>query len=210
MQRDFEKVPVDSRAQLCRWLVRHHTQTDSVWLNVWKKPDPRYIPYDQIVEEALCFGWVDSLPGKLDATRSMLLLSSRRSKSAWSQVNKLRAERMIAARLMTKSGLQRIEEAKRDGLWDKLNSVEALVVPPDLKAAFAQHPYAARHWEAFPRSLKRGILEWIEQAKQPETRARRIDETGTLAGRNERANQWRSKRRWLSWRQIVHALCRAH
>jgi uncharacterized protein YdeI (YjbR/CyaY-like superfamily) len=193
MQRDFEKVPVDSRAQLRRWLVRHHEQTDSVWLIIWKKPDRRYISYDHLVEEVLCFGRIDSLPRKLDAARSMLLLSPRRSKSAWSKTNKLRAERMIAAGLMTKSGPQRIEEAKRDGLWDKLNSVEAFIVPPDLKAAFARHPDAARHWEAFPRSAKRGILEWIEQAKRPETRTRRIDETATRAGRNERANQWRNK-----------------
>lgn len=158
---------------------------------VWKKGDPRHVPYGDIVEEALCFGWVDNLPRKLDAERSMLLVSPRRTGSAWSKLNKDRAERMIAAGLMTSAGLGRIAQAKKDGLWSKLDGVDALDVPDDLASAFKAHGMAAENWEGFPRSVRRGILEWIAQARRPETRARRISETASKAALNKRANQWR-------------------
>lgn len=185
------RVEIHSRAGWRRWLRKHHRQADSIWLVIWKKGDPRHVSYGDIVEEALCFGWVDSLPRKLDAQRSMLLLSPRRTGSTWSKLNKDRAERLISAGLMTPAGLARIEDAKRDGLWSKLESVDALKVPADLAAAFRCHKPAAKYWETFPRSTRRGILEWIAQAKRPETRARRVLETATRAARNERANQWR-------------------
>jgi len=92
---------------------------------------------------------------------------------------------------MTPAGLSRIEEAKKNGLWSRLDGVDALEVPADLAAALKAHKPAAANWEAFPRSVKRGILEWILQAKRPETRARRVAETAVRASRNERANQWR-------------------
>jgi len=84
MAATFEQIEISSRADLRRWLEENHTQAQSVWLVTWKKGDPRYLPYGEIVEEALCFGWVDSLPRKLDAARSMLLLSPRRAGSGWS------------------------------------------------------------------------------------------------------------------------------
>lgn len=191
MKRERQTVEIESRAAWRAWLKKHHRQPDSIWLVIWKKGDPRHVPYGDIVEEALCFGWVDSLPRKLDTQRSMLLLSPRRTGSAWSKLNKARAEKMIASGRMTPSGLARIEEAKKDGLWSKLDSVDALETPADLVAAFRAHQPAAEHWEAFPRSVRRGILEWIAQAKRPETRARRVAETAVRAARNERANQWR-------------------
>jgi uncharacterized protein YdeI (YjbR/CyaY-like superfamily) len=184
-------VEIYSRAAWRGWLKKHHAQGESIWLVFWKKGDPRHVPNGDIVEEALCFGWVDSLPRKLDAQRSMLLLSPRRAGSAWSKLNKQRAEHMIAEGLMTPAGLSRIEEAKKNGLWSRLDGVDALEVPADLAAALKAHKPAAANWEAFPRSVKRGILEWILQAKRPETRARRVAETAVRASRNERANQWR-------------------
>lgn len=191
MSDDRERVEIDSRAAWRRWLKKHHAQGESIWLVFWKKGDPRHVPNGDIVEVALCFGWVDSLPRKMDAQRSMLLLSPRRAGSAWSKLNKQRAEHMIAEGLMTPAGLARIEEAKKNGLWSKLDGVDALEVPADLAAALKAHKPAAANWEAFPRSVKRGILEWILQAKRPETRARRVAETAVRASRNERANQWR-------------------
>ena len=186
-----QRVEIESRAAWRAWLKKSHGQASSIWLVTYKKGDARHVPYEAVVEEALCFGWVDSLPRKLDAARSMLLLSPRRAGSAWSRPNKLRAEKMIAAGRMTKAGLAKIVEAKRDGLWTKLDAVEALVVPKDLAAAFKAHPASRANWDAFPRSAKRGILEWIEQAKKPETRAKRVLETASKASKNERANQWR-------------------
>jgi uncharacterized protein YdeI (YjbR/CyaY-like superfamily) len=108
-----------------------------------------------------------------------------------SKVNKDRIAKLLASGLMHPAGLRKMENAKQDGSWTKLDAVEALEIPADLAAAFLQHSQSAENFTAFPRSVKRGILEWILQAKRPETRAARIHETATLAGKNERANQWR-------------------
>jgi uncharacterized protein YdeI (YjbR/CyaY-like superfamily) len=93
---------------------------------------------------------------------------------------------------MTPAGLAKIEAAKQDGSWAALDAVEDLQIPPDLAQALADRPPAQEYFEAFPRSVKRGILEWISNAKKPETRAKRIEETARLAAQNKRANQWRS------------------
>lgn len=188
---DYPQVEATSRTALRAWLSKHFAQPSSIWLVTYKKGDRRHLAYNDIVEEALCFGWIDSRPRKLDDTRSMLLLSPRRTRSAWSKANKDRAKRMIATGQMTPAGLACVDQAKRNGLWTKLDGVEALIVPKDLATAFKRHPGAAGHWKGFPRSTKRGILEWIEQAKRPETRAKRVLETASLAAVNKRANQWR-------------------
>lgn len=121
----------------------------------------------------------------------MLWLAPRQPGSGWSAVNKERVERLIAAGLMTPAGLAKIEAAKQDGSWNALDAIEALEIPPDLGAALESYPAARGYFEAFPRSVKRGILEWIANARRPETRARRIEETARLAQDNQRANQWR-------------------
>ena len=188
---DLKQVEVDSALALRQWLKRHHVGRESIWLVTWKKPDPRNIPYDAIVEEALCYGYVDSLPRKLDDQRSMLLLSPRKPKSAWSKLNKSRVEKLIAEGRMAAAGLAVVEAAKKSGSWDKLNEVETLTLPDDLASALKKNKQAAQYFEAFPRSVKRAILEWILNAKRPETRAARIAETVTKAKDNIRANQWR-------------------
>lgn len=148
--------------------------------------------YDEMVEEALAFGWVDSKPRKLDETRTMLYFAPRKAGSGWSKPNKERVERMVASGLMTAAGLAKVEAAKKDGSWSALDGVERLELPTDLIRALEANGDARANFEAFPRSAKRGILEWILNAKRPETRAKRILETATLAARNERANQWRA------------------
>ena len=122
MADDVEQVEVKNRAALRRWLTRHHTQAESIWLVSYKKSSPHYLSYDAIVEEALCFGWIDSQPRLLDADRSMLRLSPRKAKSGWSGVNKQRIERLIAAGLMAAPGLAVIEAAKRSGTWSLLDA----------------------------------------------------------------------------------------
>jgi uncharacterized protein YdeI (YjbR/CyaY-like superfamily) len=188
---DLKQVEVESAAQLRAWLKQHHAKGQSIWLVTWKKPDPRNIPYDEIVEEALCFGYVDSLPRKLDDQRSMLLLAPRKPKSSWSKLNKQRVDSLIAQGRMTPAGLAAVEAAKQSGTWDKLNEVEELVMPDDLADGLKKNKQAAQNFDAFPRSVKRAILEWILNAKKPATRAARIAETVTKAKDNIRANQWR-------------------
>ena len=190
--RDLPQVEVASRAQLRDWLAAHHATPGSVWLVTWKKYIPdRYLPYDAIVEEALCFGWIDSLPRKLDADRTMLLLSPRKPGSAWSAVNKARVERLARDGRIAPAGLAVIAAAQADGSWSFLDDVERLEVPPDLAAALAAHPRATELFAAFPPSTRRGILEWIKQARRPQTRQARIAETAALAAVNRRANQFR-------------------
>jgi uncharacterized protein YdeI (YjbR/CyaY-like superfamily) len=151
----------------------------------------KYVSYDEVVEEALCFGWIDSLPRKLDDDRTMLWFSPRKRGSRWSRLNKERVERLLAAGLMTSEGVEKIEASQRDGSWNALDSIEALDVPAGLGEALASYESAGDNFTAFPRSVKRGILEWIADAKRPETRAGREEETTRLAARNIRANQWR-------------------
>ncbi|HYN04323.1 MAG TPA: YdeI/OmpD-associated family protein [Vicinamibacteria bacterium] len=180
------------RAAWRAWLAKNHGRAEGVWLVTFKKASgkPR-IDYDASVEEALCFGWIDSKPRTLDEERSMLWFAPRKPRTGWSRPNKERVERLIADGRMAAPGLAKIEAARRDGSWSALDAIERLEIPPDLGAALARHVPARPHFEAFPRSVKRGILEWIATARKPDTRARRIEETARLAARNVRANQWR-------------------
>ncbi|QPH55562.1 YdeI/OmpD-associated family protein [Pontivivens ytuae] len=188
---DLKEVDIRSRADWRDWLLAHHQQTESIWLVRWKKHTAHHVEHDEIVEEALCWGWIDSAVRKKDDDRSLLLLSPRKPTSAWSAVNKAHVARAEAAGRMQPPGRALIEAAKANGMWNFLDDVERLEVPEDLAAAFTAHPPAAEEWEAFPRSAKRGILEWIKTAKRAETRAKRIAETATLAAKGERANQFR-------------------
>lgn len=189
---DVARVHVETREEWRAWLSQHHRTSAAVWLVSWKKHTGRpAIPYDEAVAEALAFGWVDSKPRKLDADRTMLYYTPRRSGSAWSRPNKFRVEQLEREGLMSEEGRRAVDAAKQDGSWNLLDDVEDLIIPPDLAAAFDRHPGASPAWESFPRSAKRGILEWIVQAKTRRTRDRRIEQTASLAARGERANQWR-------------------
>ncbi len=184
-----------SRTAWRQWLAQNHTQTEGVRLTSDNKATgkPR-VEYDDSVEEALCFGWIDSKVNKLEDQRSMLWFAPRKARTGWSRPNKARVERMLAAGLMQPAGLAKVEQAKADGSWNALDAVEDLERHSDLRAALASHPDASTHFEAFPRSVKRGILEWILVARRPATRAQRIAETARLANQNIRANQWSPKR----------------
>lgn len=181
-----------TRAEWRQWLKAHHELNEGVWLITYKKATgkPR-IEYDEAVEEALCFGWIDSKPNKLDDERSMLWFAPRKEGTGWSKLNKERIERLMTAGQIHPSGLAKIEAAQKDGSWNALDAIEALEIPPDLAAAFGRYPNSAENFNAFPRSVKRGILEWIAMAKRDATRAKRIEETASLAADNIRANQWR-------------------
>lgn len=186
---EFERVTVTSRKEWRAWLAANHRRTESIWLVTYKKGDGRpYLPYADIVDEALCFGWIDSRPSKLDEARTMLLLSPRRDGSAWSAVNKAKIRRLVETGRMTSAGQEKIDRAKLDGSWDRLETVDMLIIPDDLASALAATPKAAARFAAFSPSSRRGILEWILSAKRPETRQKRIAETASLAAQNIKAN----------------------
>ncbi len=191
----YERVEVRSRGEWRAWLERHQASSPGVWLVTWKRGYDGHLRYDDVVEEALAHGWVDSQPRKLDERRSQLLVTPRRPASGWSRRNKERVERLVAEGRMTPAGIAAVEAARADGAWTALDAVEDLVEPADLGEALDRSPRARGHCDAFPRSAKRAILEWIGQAKAADTRARRVEETARLAAENVRANQWRQPKR---------------
>jgi uncharacterized protein YdeI (YjbR/CyaY-like superfamily) len=181
------------RAAWRRWLERHHARPTGVWLVMDKAQGgkPR-LAYDAAVEEALCWGWIDSRTASLDDTRTMLWMAPRRAKTGWAKTNKARVKRLVAEGRMAPPGLAKVTAAKRDGSWTLLDGVEALEMPADLAKAL-ERSKGADHFEAFPRSVKKQLLEWVRSAKKPETRGRRVNEIARLAAMNIRANQWMKK-----------------
>jgi uncharacterized protein YdeI (YjbR/CyaY-like superfamily) len=143
--------------------------------------------------EALCFGWIDSKINKRDKESHYQLFSVRNPKSNWSAVNKKKIEALLKAGRMQPAGLQAVAKAKANGTWDALNEIEQGILPYDLEMALKETTPAFDYFTAFPKSVKRGILEWILNAKTVETRSRRIHETVQLAAQNKRANQYNPK-----------------
>ena len=117
MSAEYPQVEVESREELRRWLERHHETSSGIWLVTYKKSDPRYLPYEHVVEEALCFGWIDSKARRLDERRTSIVLTPRKPRSNWSGPNRERVERLLGADLMAPAGLAAIERAKDDGTW---------------------------------------------------------------------------------------------
>ena len=182
-----------SRAEWRRWLARHHERGEGVWLVMYKQAsDKAGMGYDAAVEEALCFGWIDSRKRSLDDERSLLWMAPRRPRTGWSKSNKARVERLLAAGRIAPAGLARIESAQADGSWTLLDTVESLEVPDDLARALAASKGDA-YFAKFPPGVRKQLLEWVRSAKKPETRAKRVAEIARLAAMNIRANQWMKK-----------------
>ena len=164
-------IEVKSRQDLRNWLERNYSDGQTHWLINYKKHTDHYVSYGEIVSELLCWGWVDSVSGKVDEDRSKLRISPRNPKSAWSAVNKAKVDEARAQGLMTPAGEALIDIAKSNGMWEFLDDVERLEVPADLSATLGD---LIEVWNAYPRSVKRGTLEWIKTAKRTETRQKRI------------------------------------
>ena len=172
-----ERFQPSDRAAWRAWLAANHAASSGVWATTYRRAAGKpVVSYEDLVEEALCFGWIDSRPGKLDDERTMLRFTPRKRGSAWSRYNKERVERLIANGSMAPAGLAAIESARADGSWDALNDVDQMRVPEDLAAALAGDPAASRGFKAMSDSTKKPILFWVVSAKREETRKRRIAE----------------------------------
>lgn len=187
---DAPILTVRSRAELREWLAANHATAKTLWLASYKKHHPDYLAYEPIVEELLCWGWIDSVTRALDGERSMILIAPRNPKSAWSAINKAHVERARASGAMTPAGEAKIVIAVASGQWDFLNDVDALIDPPDLTAALEQTGTSA-FWAALPKSVRRGTLEWIKTARTQVTRAARINEVTTSAANGLRPKPFR-------------------
>ncbi|WP_375434183.1 YdeI family protein [uncultured Hymenobacter sp.] len=171
-----------------QWLTEHYSSAPGIWLVYYKKASgkPR-VSYDEAVEEALCFGWIDGLARRLDDERAMLLFTPRKPRSVWSKLNKERVVKLLAAGRMLEAGLLKINAAKLDGSWDALTDSDALLIPTDLAEALQATPIAQHYFTACSPSVQKNILAWIANAKRPETRARRVQETVAFAAQNKKA-----------------------
>jgi uncharacterized protein YdeI (YjbR/CyaY-like superfamily) len=186
----FRQVEVKSRSELRQWLMDHHTkQRQSVWLITYKKDTSFYLPYADLVEEALCFGWIDSVPRKLDDQRTMHLLSPRKSNSVWSAINKERIQTLQKQGLMMPPGQRKVDEAKKNGSWSFLDDVEAMVIPNDLAVALQNNPSAQTcFYDVYTDSVRKQALQYLKMAKQINTRVQRIRKIVDLASNNQKFN----------------------
>ncbi len=181
---DEVRFQPESRAEWRAWLEANHDKASGVWLVSWRRKSGRQrtVSYEDAIEEALCFGWVDSVGGHIDDERGMLRFSPRKPGSIWARSNKERIARLEAAGLMTEAGRRVVEAARADGSWTTLDAVEDMIVPDDLAEALAARRGARAVFDAWPPSTRKIILAWLVTAKRPATRAARIEETAAAAG----------------------------
>lgn len=174
-----------------KWLAQNHLSKESVWL-IYNKANSglRTISHSEAVDEALCFGWIDSKGLSIDDVSYRVFFTRRKPRSVWSKVNKEKVSKLIEDGRMTKAGLESIDIAKQNGSWTILDEVEALVIPADLQKEFDRHSTAKNYFESLSRSTKRNMLQWLVLAKRAETRQKRIDEIITCANENKKPKQF--------------------
>ena len=185
---DYPIYHAETRAQWRAWLKANHDKTKGVWLCSWRGPAQRpRCPYPEVVEEALCFGWIDSTVSIFDDDRGLQLITPRKPKSTWTRLNRQRVANMQAAGLMTDAGLRIVEIAKGNGYWTIYDQVEDLLEPNALAAALNSVPRARKAWDNFPPSARKQMLWWVISAAQEDTRAKRINTIVEKAATGERA-----------------------
>jgi uncharacterized protein YdeI (YjbR/CyaY-like superfamily) len=181
---ELPRIRPKSRKAWRDWLEKNHASSTGMWLVYAKKHSRLPLTYNEAVEEALCFGWVDSKINPIDDAFYMQMFTPRKLKSAWSALNKTRVERLLAAGLMTPAGLVVVKAAKNSGTWDATKHVEELTVPPDLEKAIKANPGASRNWVSYTASRRKGVLYRLAGAKRPDTRARYLQDIIENMARN--------------------------
>jgi len=170
-------------------LEANHSQTESIWLVTYKKHmGAKYVSVQDILDEVLCFGWVDGIRRKLDEDRTMQLIAPRQTQH-WANTYKDRAAKLIESGRMQAAGLATIEASKQNGLWNFMDDVDALIKPEDLVEALNAHPPAYENFDASAPSYQRNVLRWIKLAKTAKTRTKRIQETTISAAQKRKIPQ---------------------
>ncbi|SHG04181.1 YdeI/OmpD-associated family protein [Pedobacter caeni] len=188
---DIETFCPASQEDWRNWLKEHHDSKQSVWLIYYKKRfNIPTITYSDAVDEALCFGWIDSTRKSLDEERFTQFFCKRKPNSVWSKVNKEKVQQLMEKGLMTKAGLNRIETAKLNGSWIILDEVEALKIPEDLTKSLEANQIANAYFLSLSKSVRKSILQWLVLAKRPETREKRIAEIVGLAAQHLKPKQF--------------------
>lgn len=185
---DAPEVEPGGRQAWRDWFEANHATATGVWLIHRRRDSVTSVSYEEAVEEALCFGWIDGVVHTLGDGRQAQLLTPRRRGSGWARSNKERVERLIVGGRMTDAGLAVIRAAHADGSWSMQDAAEALIEPTELAAALDANPEARRQWDAFPASPRRALIWWVMSAKRPETKARRVSVIVDEAAVGRRAN----------------------
>ncbi|WP_300661159.1 YdeI/OmpD-associated family protein [Fluviicola sp.] len=191
-EQEIETFCPESQEDWRQWLTENHQSRQSVWLVYYrKKSDKSSISWSDAVDEALCFGWIDSTKKTIDEERFIQFFSKRKPKSGWSKINKEKIEKLILEKRMTQAGLDSIEKAKQNGSWTILDEVEELIIPEDLLQAFETQPASAEFFLGLSKSVRKMMLHWITFAKRAETRQKRINELMEFAAKGEKPKQFR-------------------
>ena len=182
------RIHPESSDEWRAWLAEHHAAAPGVWVAFWRRQSGREsVPYDDLVRQALCFGWIDAITKRLDEDRTMQYFAPRKPGSMWARTNKARLAELEAAGLMEPAGRAVVQRAQADGSWTLLDDVEELIVPDDLAAALDARPGARDHWDAFPPSARKFALTQLVLAKRETTRAARIERIADAAASGQRA-----------------------
>ena len=190
--KDIEDYCPDDKKDWRKWLELNHKKKDAVWLIFYKKKSPNYnLNWSESVDEALCFGWIDSVKKTIDRDTYTQYFSRRKAKSNWSKINKDKVQVLIEQGLMKEKGYKSIEIAKGNGSWTFLDEVEALLIPEDLKKEFVNFKGSKEYFEHLSKSVKKSLLYWIISAKKKETRQKRILDIAENASKNLKPKQFR-------------------
>jgi uncharacterized protein YdeI (YjbR/CyaY-like superfamily) len=190
--KDVEAYCPDDKKDWRKWLELNHTTKEAVWLIFYKKKSPKHnLDWSESVDEALCFGWIDSTKKTIDSVQYKQYFSKRKAKSNWSRVNKDKVKILIDQGLMKEEGYKSIEIAKENGSWTILDEVEALIIPEDLKEGFTNYKGATAYFDSLSKSDKKILLHWVVSAKRNETRQKRILEIAKNASGNLKPKQFR-------------------
>jgi uncharacterized protein YdeI (YjbR/CyaY-like superfamily) len=191
-KKEIETFYPTSQAAWRQWLQENHIDKQSIWLIYYKKKSGiPSLSWSEAVDEALCFGWIDSTRKTFDADSSIQYFTKRKPKSVWSKINKAKVDRLMADGLIMQAGLDSIEIAKRNGSWTTLDEAEEVIVPDDLVVALNGKTGASDFFFGLSRSARKAILQWLVLAKLPETRQRRINEIADLASQGLKPKQFR-------------------
>jgi uncharacterized protein YdeI (YjbR/CyaY-like superfamily) len=183
---NFEQVEIVSASELRAWLTKNYAQTESIWLVTYKKEvTGKYVSNNEVLDELLCFGWIDGIKRKINAQKVMQLISQRRVQH-WSQTYKDRFAKLEKEGRMTDVGRASVELSKRLGLWDYMNDVDQLIKPKDFVQHLEKYPNATENFDAFGAASKRFMLRYIKIAKTEATRIKRIEQISMLAQQNQK------------------------
>jgi uncharacterized protein YdeI (YjbR/CyaY-like superfamily) len=180
-----------SRADWAAWLAEHHDDVDGLWLKLAKKGSGvDSVSQVEAVEIALCYGWIDGQAASLDDTYWLQRFTPRRARSRWSKINRDRATALIERGEMQTAGMREVERAKADGRWDAAYAgARAATVPDDLQAALDADDRAREFFATLDGANRYAILYRVEEAKRPETRARRIEKYVAMLREHRRIHE---------------------